>query len=91
MSEETRSNEPVSIYERVMVAAKEARRLNQRAALAGIPTTQKPTLEAMKRVENSQITFEYDAAREPAVSVERLQLERMLAVGADTGGDEESE
>jgi DNA-directed RNA polymerase subunit K/omega len=91
MSEETTRTEPKSIYERVMVSAREARRLNQRAALAGIPTVQKPTLEAMRRVDAGSVNFEYDAAQEPAVSVERLQLERMLAVGADSGSDEENE
>ncbi len=91
MSEEPKTNKTQSIYEKVMVSAREARRLNQRAALAGIPTVQKPTLEAMRRVDTGNVKFEYEVAQEPAISVERLQLERMLAVGADSGSDEENE
>ena len=50
MSSKTTTKGPTSSYERVMVAAREARRLNEKYTRRGITPPRKITLEALDRV-----------------------------------------
>jgi len=54
------SNKPANRYEGVMVAAREARRINDRVAMTRIEPKEKITTEAIRRAGNGDVMFSYD-------------------------------
>ncbi len=60
MSSESKSNRPTSRYELVMVAAREARRLTEKYTRRGITPPKKITMEALDRVEQGEVEYEYE-------------------------------
>jgi len=70
MTEDPRTHVPECTYERVMLAAREARRLNRQYLHGGIPPREKPTLEAIDRVEGGEVPFDYAATVEEALPAE---------------------
>jgi DNA-directed RNA polymerase omega subunit len=57
---ESSTNKPSNRYEKVMVAAREARRLNDRAVMTRIEPKEKVTTEAIERAHREEIEFTYD-------------------------------
>ncbi len=57
---------PKSKYEHVMLAAKEARRLNEKYTNRGLTPLKKVTSEAIQRVEDGEVDYEYDAEQRQA-------------------------
>lgn len=47
-------------YEKIMVAAREARRLNERHIMSRIEPKEKVTIEAIRRAEHGEVEYAYD-------------------------------
>lgn len=58
-------------YEMVIVASREARRINEHARITGEPIQGKVTAQALRRVLDGDVPFRYE---EPAVPVEETEL-----------------
>jgi len=67
-SEGEEMTEPRSKYERIMLAAAEATRLNEEFARKGIKTNEKVTIEALKRVDEGKVK---GVRREPSILLDR--------------------
>lgn len=50
-------------YEKVMIAAREARRLNERHVISRIEPKEKATTEAIRRAEHGEVEYEYEPFR----------------------------
>jgi len=59
MISDDRSPGPGSIYERVIVAAREAKRLNERQMMTRVTPRRKVTTEAISRVSKGNVDFRY--------------------------------
>jgi len=66
--EETR--EETTLYDKVMVAALEARRLNRRRFLSGMEGDAKVTTEALRRADGGDVGWTRDPQPEPAPEAE---------------------
>jgi hypothetical protein len=63
MSSDSKPKTPKSMYEHVMLAAKEARRLNEKYTRRGLTPPKKVTTEAIDRVGGGEVEYEYDAEK----------------------------
>jgi DNA-directed RNA polymerase subunit K/omega len=92
--------EPRSKYERIMMAAAEASRLNEETRRKGTKLDRKVTLEALKRVDEGKVKAviggrgleaEPRAPARPEATVETLFLSPPLLADADAGDDDAAE
>ena len=89
MTTDDRSPESGSVYERVVVTAREAKRLNERHLFTRVTPRRKVTTEAIERVRDGEVEFRYPERAEKRAPVERIVSDGVFeGSGGDTGGEE---
>ena len=74
MSDES-TEKSASSYEKVMIAAREARRLNDRAVMTRIEPKEKVTTSAIRRAQKGDVDYTYEERQEePKATGERPDL-----------------